>query len=222
LELILFTNSVKSKSEIPEIIDLFEHGLQILHVKKNKWTRSKMKAYLKLIPREYRDRIVLHNHYDLSRSMNLRGIHIGKRQQQKRLRLGLQLLFLQLVKPKMKISTSFFNIQELLNAKDQYDYVFLKPVFDRHGNRTFSSLFNKRQLQSALEKSKNRVFALGGTNIERIGVAEECGFKGVGLQNAYWEVREKRTDFFKELLAECANPRKSDNGMSITKVQIDL
>ena len=181
-----------------------------------------MKAYLNLIPQEFRNRIVMHSHYGLSRSMKLRGIHIGKKQRQKGIRLAVQLAFLQLLRPSLKISTSFYNIQELLNAKEQYDYAFLKPVFDRHGTRVFSSLFNQRQLQGAIEKSRNRVFALGGATLERIGTAKECGFSGVGLQNAYWNKREKRLDYFKALLAECEHPSKNQNGITITPVQIDL
>jgi thiamine-phosphate pyrophosphorylase len=222
VELILFSSNVKSKSEIPEVVELFENGLEIFHVKKNKWSKAKMKTYLKAFPSKYHNRLVLHSHYSLAISFKLRGIHIGKRQKQSRIRLGLQLAYLQALRPKLKVTTSFYNIQELISAKGHYDYALLKPVFDRHGTRTFSSLFNKKQLENAIEKSRNRIFALGGVTQDKIETARECGFAGVALQNTFWNKHENRKQFFQDIQYRCANPGPVARKVEIKPVQIDL
>ena len=77
MKLIVISSPNKSKSEIGYLIDFMKIGLDVFHVKKKNFSRKQMVEYLSMIPEEYRNRLVLHNHYSLASKFNLRGIHIS-------------------------------------------------------------------------------------------------------------------------------------------------
>jgi thiamine-phosphate pyrophosphorylase len=211
MKLIVISSPNKSKSEIGYLIDFMKIGLDVFHVKKKNFSRKQMVEYLSMIPEEYMNRLVLHNHYSLASKFNLRGIHISSHKKHTsfwgNIRFGIARFF----KPNLKLTKSFHSIQSLVNDKKQYDYVFLSPVFDRHEMQEFSAAYSEKQLRSVLYKTKHEVIALGGVSYSRIELARRTGFEGIAIHSAIWKEKHDRTGMFDEIYRETKRVEKQVN-----------
>lgn len=202
MKLIVISSPNKSNSEIRHIVDFFENGLDVFHIKKKDFSRSKMKEYIEMIPRKYHDRLVLHSHYDLAKQFKLRGIHISRHKKRKKFISTIHYYVSKIIAPSLKISKSFHSIHSMVYDKKNYDYVFLSPVFDHHDISVFSAAFGEKQLRSVLYKTKHEVVALGGVRTDRIELARRTGFSGIALHSAVWKEKVHRLNKFKEVSSE--------------------
>lgn len=199
MKLIVISSPNKSKSEIRHIVDFFENGLEVFHIKKKGFSNAKMREYINMIPRRYHDRLVLHTHYHLAKVFNLRGIHISRHKKKRKYMSNVHYYIAKLFAPKLKVSKSFHSIHSMINDRKKYDYVFLSPVFDHHDVSVFSAAFSEKQLKNVLFKSKHRVIALGGVRDDRIELARRSGFFGVALHSAIWKEKVSRLNKFKSI-----------------------
>ncbi|MCB0483022.1 MAG: thiamine phosphate synthase [Flavobacteriales bacterium] len=199
MKLIVISSPNKSHSEIRHVIDFFENGLEVFHVKKQGFSRAKMKEYLDMIPRKYRDRIVLHSHFYLAPRYKLRGIHLSKRKSSDSLLNTFHYIYARLFTRHLKMSKSFHSIQSLMSDTGNYDYVLLSPVFDKHEMQIFSAAFGEKQLRNTLFKTKHKVIALGGITEDRIDIARRTGFYGVALHGLIWKEKANRLGKFIEI-----------------------
>ncbi|MGB0403603.1 MAG: thiamine phosphate synthase [Salibacteraceae bacterium] len=197
MELIIISSPNKGKSEIRHIVEFFENGLNIYHIKKKDFSYSKMEEFICMIPQKYHDRLVLHSHYYLAKKYKLRGIHISRHKKRRKYLSTVHYYFSRLFVPRLKISKSFHSIHSMILDKKKYDYVFLSPVFDHHDISIFSAAFGEKQLRSVLYKSKHNVVALGGVKLDRIELARRTGFFGVALHSAIWKEKTDRIGGYK-------------------------
>lgn len=221
MELVVVSSSQKSNTEIPIIKSLFEEGLTYYHIKKRDWDRKKMNDFIKKIPKEYHAQLVLHQHYSLAFRYNIGGVHLGRRQK-KSWSKKLGIAFLRLLRPKLRCSVSYQSLQDLITNKAHFDYVILKPIFDRHNITEFNQTYNPKQLADHMLISKQKVFALGGVNCERLSLAHQVGFEGAVLQGSFWNRRENKMDFFRELVQVAQNPGAKKKPMEMRAVKIDM
>jgi thiamine-phosphate pyrophosphorylase len=202
MKLIVISSPNKSKSEIRHIIDFFENGLEVFHIKKKGFNRAKMEEYISSIPQKYHDKLVLHSHYNLASKYHLRGIHISRHKRKRKWMSTVHYYISKLFAPKLKISKSFHSIHSMIYDKKKYDYVFLSPVFDSHDIGVFSASFSEKQLRSVLYKTHHRVIALGGVSTDRVEVARRSGFAGIALHGAIWREKKDRLGKFNEIKKE--------------------
>ena len=92
-------------------------------------------------------------------------------------------LFKTAERKKITISTSMHSIQEVIENKCKYDYVFLSPLFDSISKEGYNSGLEIKEVEKVLEKHELhfKVMALGGideTNIEKV---KKAGFSGAVL-----------------------------------------
>lgn len=180
-----------------------------------------MEDFLRKIPKKYHSNLVLHQHYGLAIKYNLRGIHLGRREK-KSLLIRMKVALMRLIKPSLKISLSYNNLQDFINAKKGVDAVFLKPIFDRHNLADFNQMFSRKQLEDILPGSSVKVYAYGGVNPQRVQLAMEVGFNGVVLQGSFWNEREKKMAFFKAIQQAADNPRLPKRNFDIRPVKIQM
>ena len=105
-------------------------------------------------------------------------------------------------KHNLTVSTSFHKISNVDLYDPLYNYVFLSPVFDSISKKDYQSGFDAFSLQKALERSKYRVYALGGLCAENIALAKEYGFKGGALLGGIW-TEEDPVEAYKKCLSVC-------------------
>jgi thiamine-phosphate pyrophosphorylase len=75
MKLVVITQSQKSDTEILAIIQMFEAGLETLHVRKNRFSTKELDDYIKEIPAHFHNRIIIHSHHKLALKYDLKGFH---------------------------------------------------------------------------------------------------------------------------------------------------
>jgi len=183
MELIVITLERFVKGEADVINSLFESGLITLHLRKPSGTEQEIASLLDAINADYHCRIMLHDHFQLTEMYNLKGVHINKRNP---------------YLPKTEVwsvSCSCHSLGEI-SLTNQYDYVFLSPIFDSISKTGYGRAFTHKQLvdMHAAGIINEKVVALGGICPETIPVAAGYGFGGVAVLGGLWGDYEKDED----------------------------
>lgn len=184
MKLIVVTAPTFFVEEDKIITALFEEGLDILHLRKPETPAMYSERLLTLIPQKYHKRIVTHEHFYLQEEFSLMGIHLNSRN------------------PKEPhdysghISCTCHSLEEVLNKKHFYDYLFLSPIYDCITKKEMTSGFTPEELRQA-GKSKiidSRVMALGGITPDNILEVKDYGFGGAVVLGDLWNKFNACTD----------------------------
>jgi thiamine-phosphate pyrophosphorylase len=194
MKIIVISNPDTSDLEPEMLTQLFENGLDILHLRKPKLSTREMSNLIKQIPKGFHNRIIIHSHHKLARRFNLMGVHLTKSHKKRRFRTWFTMKMNKLKNPGLVVSTSFRTIASLFEDDYAYDYVFLSPVFDSLTNK-FQGGFNQHSLRSALLKTKHKVIARGGVDINCIEKVNELGFEGMALYTTIWKSKDPVQQF---------------------------
>ena len=192
MKLFVISSPSTVENEIDLVVKLFDEGLEFFHLRKPKYSTSRLSEYLNEIPKEYRNRISVHSHHELSVKYDLLGIHLTRDHRKKIIRTWLKLKLLKFQRPDLILSTSFHNLSSLYRNQytNLFNYVFLSPVFGSISKRGYEAGFNDDQLKAALRKTNYKVIALGGVDITRIDKIKEMNFDGVALLGAIWNSKK--------------------------------
>ena len=173
-KIIIISNPKSIANESSIIADLFNNGLELFHLRKPFNNINETEKLLKNIPIEFHNKIVIHQHYQLTNQFNLKGIHIKKNNE--------------IIKNNYKIiSTSFHSIEELSN-KNNYQYVFLSPIFNSISKKNYTSQFTLEKLKEAYHQNiiDSKIIALGGIRPDNIKIIQELGFGGASVLGYIW------------------------------------
>ena len=90
-------------------------------------------------------------------------------------------------------SRSLHKIEELVQLKENFEYVFLGPVFRSISKKGYGPKISLNQIFSVLKNDalnhlskKPKVYALGGIRKKKMIRLAEVGFSGVALLGAVW------------------------------------
>jgi thiamine-phosphate pyrophosphorylase len=176
MKLILITPPTYFVEENKIITDLFDEGLDILHLRKPDTIPMYAERLLSLIPEQYHKRIVVHDHFYLKEEFKLKGIHLSQRNPT--------------IPPHYKghISRSCHSLEEVKRYKKECNYVFLSPVFDSISKMNYRSNYSNAELRKARKDGfiDKKVIALGGIDINNIKDVKKYGFGGAAILGALW------------------------------------
>jgi len=173
MKLIVITTETFFKSEAEAVNLLFENGLETLHLRKPFASKNETKSLLEQINTDFHAHIVLHSHYELTSSFDLKGIHLSKTRKDESVKMR-----------KGTVSYSCHSFEEVLETRF-CDYVFLSPVFDSISKTGYKQGFTFEQLKQA-KVIDEHVMALGGITPDNIRVAQTLGFGGVAVLGSLW------------------------------------
>lgn len=130
-----------------------------------------LREILSALTIEERQRIIIHDYPQLYYDYSLKGIHINR---------NVVSLPEDYKGFKTRSCHSFEEIQEDTN---DYDYLFLSPIFDSISKRGYTSAFTYEMLQKAsLEGIINKkVIALGGVTFDKIPYLKSLNFGGAAM-----------------------------------------
>ena len=202
MKLIVISNGRTSPAEINIVVRLFEEGLEIFHLRKPKSSKKDIEDYIRQIPEQYRNRIVLHSHHRMAAKFGCKGIHVGRRHRKKKMRLWFRLKTLRMRIPNMVLCRSFNRLSKLMDNEKDYDYVFLSPVFDSITKRGHTAGFSSRKLEKVLQGINVPVIALGGVDATKVEEVHAMGFEGLAVWGALWENKGQELDIFREIQAK--------------------
>ena len=88
------------------------------------------------------------------------------------------------------LTRSCHSLDEIVRYKQEYDYLFLSPIFDSISKVGYTSQFSHDELlrASSMGIIDSRVVALGGVTPDKIAYLEQLGFGGAAMCGAIYRV----------------------------------
>lgn len=176
MKLIGITQPTFFKGEADAITFLLEGGLDILHIRKPGSLSEEIASLLSDIPSHLYSQIVIHDHFELTDSFSLKGIHLNSRNPER------PSLY------KGCVSRSCHSVTEL-SSIDGINYCFLSPIFNSISKKGYSSGFSAEELEDASRKGiiNPKVYALGGVEPKHIPLLQNYGFGGIAVLGYLWQ-----------------------------------
>lgn len=177
MKLIIITNETIFEGNGALLNKLFAEGMETLHLRKPFATESEVEYLLNQIDAEYHRQIVLHDHFGLLKTFDLKGVHLNRRNT---------------IRPHItdiSVSHLCHSFECLEASMENHDYIFLSPIFDSISKTGYNHAFTKEQLLVAKSKHliNEKVIALGGIDHKTIPLAVQYGFGGVAVLGSLWE-----------------------------------
>lgn len=195
----VITSSDKFTSEIPTVISLFKAGLQILHLRKTKYSTKKLKEYIESIPKEYHSRIIIHSHHHLALKYKLKGIHFTRTHLKNKYKCMLKMIWYRLRQPGIHITRSFHHLEGLYASKVRYSFVYLNPFFSKTEPKKNHFDISTDYLQKLIQDYKCPVFASGNITDENVNDLKKYSLPGAAISKIIWKDPAKAVEKYQEI-----------------------
>ncbi len=176
---ILLTSEKEIQNEANLINQLFQNGLEVLHLRKPTFDKERYRNLLTQIDQKYYSNIMLHQFHELCSEFGLRGVHL---QEQPRIDLKEKLSSYVNEYRYMgyQVSSSFHTKSDIKNCIVDFEYVLLSPVFSSISKVGYQGKgFDVNDLNEL-------VVGMGGIQENSIKAAIDLGFRGVGVLGGVW------------------------------------
>ena len=176
MKLIVMTKPTFFVEEDKILTNLFEEGLENLHLYKPGASPMYSERLLTLLGEGYHSKITVHGHFYLKEEYRLKGIHIDDAHTEPPTGY------------KGNVSRTCHLIKELKEAKKKSNYVFLHSIFDSQTNVDEKASFTMAQLEEAAKNDliDKKVYALGGMNLDTVKAVKDLGFGGIVICGDLW------------------------------------
>ena len=170
------------ENEANYINQLFEAGLDLLHLRKPESCIDDCERLLQEINQKWYPGIVVHDHFSLCQKYHLHGIHLNSRNHQ--VPDGFQ----------GSLSRSCHTFREVTAAQKEavFSYVFLSPIFDSISKKGYKHCFSNKDLEDAGNNGiiNEKVIALGGVIPQFIPQLRVWNFGGAAFLGDIWNRRQ--------------------------------
>lgn len=158
---------------------LFENGLNMLHIRKCRFTDEEMKKYIGTIDAMHRERLALHSHHYLAAGMGIKHLHFREKDRMNNKYSGLQNDY--------RLSTSVHTVEDFNALGAEWTYAFLSPVFASISKRGYG--MEKNVLDDLKHKNNPnvRLIGLGGIDENNFQKAYAAGADGIALLGGIWQ-----------------------------------
>lgn len=181
MKLILITTPVSTPKEIKRICQLFEQGLETLHLRKPDFSFEEMKGFIKDVPVQYHPRLMLHSQHELAQEFQVKGLHFPE---------SIRAEASSVPKQELLFSTSFHQLQDILRPQPLFDYAFLSPIYNSISKEGYKAAFAPEELKKAVQQAKVPLVALGGVSAGNLMDVQGKGFAGAAVLGAIWQAEE--------------------------------
>ncbi len=187
MKIVVITPSKRDDNEIASVIQMFEAGLETLHVRKTRFSTKELEEYIKEIPAHFHNRIIIHSHHRLALKYNLKGVHFTSTHLKQKLQLWWNTRMIYLRKPKLIKTISYKRANDLYpEQKVKTDYCFLGTMFHNLNGELYSGFYTET-VEAAIKKSGKLIYARGGVNEKSVELAYKLGFHGIALYGHLWK-----------------------------------
>ncbi len=176
MRIIAITSPKAADEDLFFIRSLIAGGIYAIHLRKPESHINYCRALLKGLTKEERVKIIIHDYPQLYEEFSLKGIHINK---------NVTTLPNDYKGFKTRSCHSF---EEVIKYKDEYDYLFLSPIFDSISKAGYKSGFSKEELEKASASGiiDDKVIALGGVTFDMVPYLEKLNFGGAAMIGAIY------------------------------------
>ena len=166
---------------------LVKRGIDVVHFRKPDSGIEECRSLLLKLTSGERSKIVVHDYPSLYEEFSLLGIHVNKN-------------VTSLPEGYSGLKTrSCHSFEEVEMYKDDYDYLFLSPIFNSISKQGYMSSFSDAELLQASKVGiiDGKVIALGGVTFDKIPYLKELNFGGVAMIGAIYntDVLDRLDDF---------------------------
>lgn len=171
---------VPNESEI--INQMFQDGLDLLHIRRPFISREGMTDFINSIDESFYGQLVLHSHYDLGKNYGISRLHFREEDRKE----GKYKLFMN----GNTLSTSVHEINSYNTLEKEWEYAFISPFFPSISKKGYG--IDSAVIESLKQRNNPEVklMALGGIDADRIQEVFDLGVDGVALLGAVWESDE--------------------------------
>ena len=171
MRIVAITSPKVMDEDVYLIKGLLAKGIDTIHLRKPESDIHACRKVLEALTPEQRARIIIHDYPELYEEFSLKGIHVNKNvpslpHDYKGYR-----------------TRSCHSLEEVQRYKEEYDYVFLSPIFDSISKVGYRSGFTKEELleASAMGIIDRKVIALGGVTFDKIPYLKKLNFGGAAM-----------------------------------------
>ena len=191
-DVIVITKPEMFPGEADMVNTLFANGMQRLHLRKPGASEQEMAEWIGRIDLPFRQRIIVHDHHRLLRTMGLGGIHLNARNPEAPAWFSAE----RQKRRSVTLSRSCHSLEEIAQWKGVCDYLFLSPIFDSISKGGYTSAFTRETLLQAYHDGlfSKPVYALGGVSADNIRSIYDYGFAGAAVIGSLWQVHPFTTD----------------------------
>lgn len=205
-KIIVITKPEFFEGETELVNQLFEAGMERLHLRKPKATIQEMAEWIERIAQPFRHLIVLHDHHSLARKYNLGGVHLNGRNPEKP-----DWVTGECGDRRFTVSRSCHAVEEVRRYKGECDYLFLSPIFDSISKEGYGAAFSRETLDSARREGllAGNVLALGGISLGHLPEVAAMGFAGAAVLGDLWQGNPmERITSYRSFQTDCLFERK--------------
>ena len=199
-DVIVITKPEMFPGEADMVNTLFANGMQRLHLRKPGASEEEMAEWIGRIDLPFRQRIIVHDHHRLLRTMGLGGIHLNARNPEAPAWFSAE----RQKRRSVTLSRSCHSLEEIAQWKGVCDYLFLSPIFDSISKGGYTSAFTRETLLQAYHDGlfSKPVYALGGVSADNIRSIYDYGLAGAAVIGSLWQVHPFTTDILVGRLKE--------------------
>ncbi len=177
---------VQNETEI--INELFQEGLDLLHIRKSFINSEEIASLIQKIKPEFYDQLVLHSHYHLAEDFDISRFHFREIDRKNDLFKSFN---------DKTISTSVHDIETFNELNENWEYAFISPAFPSISKKEYGGNSNILNDIKKRSNSKVKLIALGGINDKNVNKVFDNQIDGVALLGAIWESKEPLNIFKK-------------------------
>lgn len=187
--ILVITPEVSVQHEAEIINQLFQEGLDLLHIRKPMFIREEMKSFLDTIDEKFYAQLVLHGFYDMGNEYPVFRFHFREAD---RLTGGFKSYADSTI-----VSTSVHDIETFNALGKEWEYAFVSPVFPSISKKGYGEESTVMEDLKYRTNHDVKLIALGGINENNISKVFENGADGAAILGGIWESDEPVYSFKK-------------------------
>jgi thiamine-phosphate pyrophosphorylase len=194
---LLVLTSIRNREKEGKLINqLFQEGLDYLHLRKPGKSSKQISKFIETINPAFHKKIIIHHQHHLYHSYDLGGVHVNHQLKKRKFFMKNNLKHFRKLAPETILSTSCKHLKNIKNKANFYSYILYNPVF--HSTKNYeNTIINKDLLKEFLIISNQNIVALGGINSQNIHLLKEIGFTAAALHTAIWKHNDPLAEFIK-------------------------
>ncbi|WP_163514410.1 thiamine phosphate synthase [Gelidibacter japonicus] len=176
------------ENETPILNQLFKAGLECYHLSKPHKNYQEHATFINEIDTTYHHRIVVHDFHELTNDFDLQGIHFEDEKRRRYIDVPTR-YFKNFQLFGKTISSSFHELNELIDNDFEFDYHLLGPIFSS-GHQP-----NSERSQIQVSDVDKLIYAVDGFDTSNLQKAFDLGFKGLTLRESVWNSTDPVRNF---------------------------
>ncbi|PKF72982.1 thiamine phosphate synthase [Chryseobacterium sp. PMSZPI] len=187
--ILVITPELIVPNETKLINEMFQEGLDLLHLRKPLTSRNEMIKFITQIDEAFHSQLVLHTHYDFGKEFNISRFHFREMDRREETYKSFA--------KENTISTSVHNIRTYNTLEKEWEYAFISPFFPSISKKGYGLDSTIKAEITHRNNPDVKLIALGGIDQDNIHEVFESEADGAALLGAIWESEEPLNVFKK-------------------------